>query len=134
MTSTASWLPTNHNSGACRSSATGFEELGYHDGAGIQNQTVFGYRPVNVVCGSTTSSCYPASTTYQRQRFVTAAATLCLLMPIGPPDPNGEFEPNDDTSRMQPLRFGQTRTGLTRGQGRLATTIAFTLGTGIGFD
>lgn len=34
-----------------------------------------------------------------------------LARPIGPPDPNGEFEPNDDTSRMQPLRFGQTRTG-----------------------
>jgi hypothetical protein len=35
-----------------------------------------------------------------------------LARPIGPPDPNGEFEPNDDPSRMQPLRFGQTRTGL----------------------
>ena len=35
-----------------------------------------------------------------------------LARPIGPPDPNGEFEPNDDTSRMQALRFGQTRTGL----------------------
>jgi hypothetical protein len=35
-----------------------------------------------------------------------------LARPIGPPDPNGELEPNDDTSRMQPLRFGQTRTGI----------------------
>jgi hypothetical protein len=35
-----------------------------------------------------------------------------LARPIGSPDPNGEFEPNDDTSRMQPLRMGQTRTGL----------------------
>ncbi len=35
-----------------------------------------------------------------------------LARPIGPPDPNGEFEPNDDTSRMQALHFGQTRTGL----------------------
>lgn len=35
-----------------------------------------------------------------------------LARPLGPPDPNGEMEPNDDLSRMQPLRFGQTRTGL----------------------
>ncbi len=35
-----------------------------------------------------------------------------LLRPLGPPDPNGEIEPNDDTSRMQPLAMGQTRTGL----------------------
>lgn len=35
-----------------------------------------------------------------------------LARALGPPDPNGEMEPNDDLSRMQPLRFGQTRTGL----------------------
>ncbi len=35
-----------------------------------------------------------------------------LARPLGPPDPNGEMEPNDDLSRMQPLHFGQTRTGL----------------------
>lgn len=35
-----------------------------------------------------------------------------LARPIGAPDPNGELEPNDDTSRMHPLDFGQTRTGL----------------------
>ncbi|MBT8443986.1 MAG: hypothetical protein KJO13_04535, partial [Gammaproteobacteria bacterium] len=31
---------------------------------------------------------------------------------LGPPDPNGELEPNDDESRMQALRIGQERTGL----------------------
>jgi hypothetical protein len=35
-----------------------------------------------------------------------------LARKLGPPDPNGEFEPNDDTSRMQLLRIAQTRTGL----------------------
>jgi len=30
----------------------------------------------------------------------------------GPPDVNGEFEPNDDPSTMQQLAMGQTRTGL----------------------
>lgn len=35
-----------------------------------------------------------------------------LARPLGPPDPDREMEPNDDASRMQPLRFGQTRTGL----------------------
>ena len=35
-----------------------------------------------------------------------------LARPIGPPNPDGEFEPNDDTSRMQRLTMGQTRTGL----------------------
>lgn len=35
-----------------------------------------------------------------------------LARALGPPDPNGELEPNDDESRMQPLRIGQTRTGL----------------------
>jgi hypothetical protein len=35
-----------------------------------------------------------------------------LARSLGPPDPNSEREPNDDDTRMQPLRFGQTRTGL----------------------
>ncbi|MGK2927276.1 MAG: hypothetical protein ACSLE2_16795, partial [Lysobacterales bacterium] len=35
-----------------------------------------------------------------------------LARALGPPDPNGEREPNNDTSRMQRLSIGQTRTGL----------------------
>jgi hypothetical protein len=35
-----------------------------------------------------------------------------LARPLGPPDPDGEREPNDDDSRMQRLAVGQTRTGL----------------------
>ncbi len=35
-----------------------------------------------------------------------------LARKLGPPDPNGELEPNDDESRMQTLKIGQWRTGL----------------------
>ncbi|MGD8385068.1 MAG: hypothetical protein PVF89_06645, partial [Lysobacterales bacterium] len=35
-----------------------------------------------------------------------------LARPLGPPDPNGEREPNNDNSSMQRLAMGQTRTGL----------------------
>lgn len=35
-----------------------------------------------------------------------------LARGIGPPDPNGELEPNDTKYGMQPLKIGQTRTGL----------------------
>jgi hypothetical protein len=35
-----------------------------------------------------------------------------LARALGPPDPDGELEPNDDTSRMQRLAMGQTRNGL----------------------
>jgi hypothetical protein len=35
-----------------------------------------------------------------------------LARALGPPDPNGEREPNDDKSTMQRLAIGQTRTGL----------------------
>lgn len=35
-----------------------------------------------------------------------------LARAIGPPDPNGELEPNDEERHMQTLRIGQTRTGL----------------------
>lgn len=35
-----------------------------------------------------------------------------LARALGPPNPNGELEPNDDESRMQTLRIAQERTGL----------------------
>lgn len=35
-----------------------------------------------------------------------------LARALGPPDPNAEREPNDDATRMLPLKIGQTRTGL----------------------
>jgi len=35
-----------------------------------------------------------------------------LARPLGPPDPNGELEPNDDERRMQALQIGQVRNGL----------------------
>lgn len=49
---------------------------------------------------------------YIRVSGVADANYTLLARPLGPPDPNGEFEPNDDSSRMQVLDLEQTRTGL----------------------
>jgi hypothetical protein len=40
-----------------------------------------------------------------------------LARALGPPDPDGEREPNDDESRMQRLAVGQTRKGLLSDRG-----------------
>ena len=85
-------------------------ELAYHDGAGIQNQRYrvpAGQRRVRL----DNVFLLPGIHHVRVNGYDGGTYTL-LARPIGPPDPNGEFEPNDDTSRMQALRFGQTRTGL----------------------
>ena len=85
-------------------------ELAYHDGAGIQNQKFLvpdGQRRVRL----DNVFLLPGIHHVRVNGYDGGTYTL-LARPIGPPDPNGEFEPNDDTSRMQALRFGQTRTGL----------------------
>jgi len=85
-------------------------EVAYHDGAGIQSQRVrlaSGQRRVRL------DNVFLLPGTHHVRVSGRDGGTYTLLArAIGPPDPNGEFEPNDDTSRMQPLRFGQTRTGL----------------------
>ena len=85
-------------------------ELAYNDGAGIQNQVIrtqAGRRRVRL------DNMFLLPGIHHVRVSGRDGGTYTLLArPIGPPDPNGEFEPNDDTSRMQPLRFGQTRTGL----------------------
>ena len=85
-------------------------ELAYNDGAGIQNQVIrtqAGQRRVRL------DNVFLLPGTHHVRVSGRDGGTYTLLArPIGPPDPNGEFEPNDDTSRMQALRFGQTRTGL----------------------
>jgi Mg-chelatase subunit ChlD len=85
-------------------------ELGYHDGAGIQNQKYrvpAGQRRVRL-----DNVFLLPGVHHVRVSGRDGGSYTLIARPIGPPDPNGEFEPNDDTSRMQPLRFGQTRTGL----------------------
>lgn len=49
---------------------------------------------------------------YVRIDGLDGAEYTLIARALGPPDPNGEREPNDDTSRMQRLAIGQTRTGL----------------------
>jgi hypothetical protein len=84
-------------------------ELAYYDGAGIQNQRYrvpAGQRRVRL------DSVFLLPGIHHVRVSGRDGGTYTLLArAIGPPDPNGEFEPNDDTSRMQPLSFGQTRTG-----------------------
>jgi hypothetical protein len=85
-------------------------ELAYHDGAGIQSQVYrvpTGQRRVRLDNVFLLPGIH-----HVRVSGHDGGKYTLLAKAIGPPDPNGEFEPNDDTSRMQPLRFGQTRTGL----------------------
>jgi len=85
-------------------------ELAYHDGAGIQNQSYRvppGQRRVRLENVFLLPGIH-----HVRVSGRDGGSYTLLARPIGPPDPNGEFESNDDTSRMQPLRIGQTRTGL----------------------
>ena len=42
----------------------------------------------------------------------TDGSYVLRILPIGPPNPDFEREPNDDPSRAQTIRFGQTRFGL----------------------
>ncbi|HVS66657.1 MAG TPA: hypothetical protein VMT85_24500, partial [Thermoanaerobaculia bacterium] len=88
----------------------GIHEVAYHDGAGIQGQRVRaqgGQRRVRLENVFLLPGEHSVSVTGRSEGDYTL-----LALPIGPPDPDGEREPNDDTSRMQLLRFGQTRTGL----------------------
>ena len=48
---------------------------------------------------------------YIRVRGTSGGDYTLLARPLGPPDPNGEQEPNDDATRMQRLAVGQTRQG-----------------------
>jgi len=85
-------------------------ELAYHDGAGIQSQRFrvpAGQRRVRLDNVFLLPGIHHVRVSGRDGGNYTLMARA-----IGPPNPNGEFEPNDDTSRMQALRFGQTRTGL----------------------
>jgi hypothetical protein len=85
-------------------------ELAYYDASGHQTQV---YRIPAGQRRVTLDNVYLLPGIHNVRVTGREGGTYTLLArPIGPPDPNGEFEPNDDTSRMQALRFGQTRTGL----------------------
>lgn len=88
----------------------GIEELAYHDGAGVQNQRL---RPPPGQRRATLSNLYLMPGTHHISvRGKGAGAYRLLARPLGPPDPNGEVETNDEASRSQGLAFGQTRSGL----------------------
>lgn len=85
-------------------------ELAYYDASGHQSQV---YRIPAGQRRVTLENVYLLPGIHHVRVTGREGGTYTLLArPIGPPDLHGEFEPNDDTSRMQALRFGQTRNGL----------------------
>ena len=85
-------------------------ELAYLDGSGKQNQV---FRVAGDQTRVRLENVYLLpGIHYIRVSGVADANYTLLARPIGPPDPNGELEPNDDGSRTQELNMEQTRTGL----------------------
>lgn len=81
----------------------------YHDAAGHQRQQMVAKRNVRRL---RLDNLFLLPGVHHVSVTGAAAGDYTLLARgLGPPDPNGELEPNDDTGRMQPLRFGQKRTG-----------------------
>jgi hypothetical protein len=88
----------------------GVDSLSFYDGAGFQNKTV---RSPPGAGRLRLENVYLLPGTHYVSITGPGGGDYTLLArPLGQPDPNGEFEPNDDISSMQPLYFGQTRTGL----------------------
>jgi hypothetical protein len=87
----------------------GIHEVAYHDGSGRRAQVVraaAGQRRVVL------DNLFLLPGTHYIAVSGRAEGEYTLLArALGPPDPNGEMEPNDDTTRMQPIRIGQTRHG-----------------------
>lgn len=88
----------------------GVIEIAYHDGSGRQ---LAKWRPQRGQRRLRLDNLFllPGKH-YVRVYGEDGAEYTLLARALGPPDPNGEREPNDDTSRMQRLEIGQTRTGL----------------------
>ena len=87
----------------------GIHEVAYHDGSGRRAQVVraaSGQRRVVL----DNLFLLPGAHYIAISGRAEGEYTL-LARALGPPDPNGEMEPNDDTTRMQPIRIGQTRHG-----------------------
>lgn len=89
---------------------TGIHEVAYHDGAGARAQAIRA-RPDQRRVVLENLFLLPGTHYISLSGRADGEYTL-LARPLGPPDANGELEPNDDVTRMQPIRIGQTRTGL----------------------
>lgn len=88
----------------------GIMELNYHDGSGRAAKRI---RPQPGQTRLRFDDMYLLPGKHHIQVHARDGAEYVLLArPLGPPDPDGEREPNDDTSRMQRLAIGQARTGL----------------------
>jgi hypothetical protein len=86
------------------------QDVTYHDAAGDRNQRIRA-QPNQQRVRLDNLFLLPGTHHFSVSGRAAGDYTL-LARAIGPPDPNGEMEPNDDVSRMQLLRMGQTRTGL----------------------
>jgi von Willebrand factor type A domain len=88
----------------------GIEEVGFYDSAANQTQRI---RPARGQRRVRLDNVFVLPGTHHvLVRGTDGGSYTLLARALGPPDPNGEREPNDDPTRSQPLRFGQTRTGL----------------------
>ena len=88
----------------------GVHEVAYHDGSGREAQKIRGQPNQRRI---TLDNLFLLPGVHYIAVAGRADGQYTLLTrPMGPPDPNGELEPNDDATRMLPLRIGQVRTGL----------------------
>lgn len=87
----------------------GVHEVAHHDGSGGRTQVIraaSGQRRVIL------DNLYLLPGTHYIAISGQSAGNYTLLArALGQPDPNGELEPNDDVTRMQPIRIDQTRSG-----------------------
>ena len=85
-------------------------ELAYHDGSGREAQKIRGQPNQRRI---TLDNLFLLPGVHYVSVAGRASGEYTLLTrPLGPPDANAELEPNDDITRMLPLRIGQVRTGL----------------------
>ncbi|NHA14674.1 VWA domain-containing protein [Thioalkalivibrio sp. XN279] len=88
----------------------GVHEVAYHDGAGREAQKIRGQAKQRRI--TLDNLFLMPGVHYVGVSGREDGDYTLLTRPLGPPDPNGEREPNDDPTRMLPLRIGQVRTGL----------------------
>jgi len=88
----------------------GIRELRYHDGAGVQSHRTR-------LKGGGGRASLESLFLMPGQHYVSLKGDnggpyTLSAHPLGPPDPDGEYEPNDNPAKAEVLRFGQDRTGL----------------------
>lgn len=88
----------------------GVHELAYHDGSGREAQKIRAQANQRRI---TLDNLFLLPGAHYIAVSGRAPGEYTLLTrPLGPQDENAEREPNDDATRMLPLRVGQVRTGL----------------------